>query len=77
MLQNHTDKMRVDKVKPAGFFFCILLQDTNKFAITSSDSGCYRDLHLVNCGTHGHTHPKECGCKRKLESAGFVKDCTR
>lgn len=77
MLQNHTDKMRVDKVKPAGFVFCILLQDTNKFAITSSDSSCYRDLHLVNCGTHGHTHPKECGRKRKLESAGFVKDCRR
>lgn len=70
--------MRLGKVKPAGFF-CVLLQDTNKYlrALSSSDSGCYKDLHLANCGTHGHTHPKESGSRRKLESAGFVKDCRR
>lgn len=57
VLQNHIDRTRQSKT--CWFFSCSFAGHKYLLAITSKDSGCYRDLHFVNCGTHGHTHTKE------------------
>ena len=65
--------MSINKVKPVGFL--------SSFTGHKYVAACYHflrlwllELHLVNCGTHEPNHPKESSYRRKLESAGFVKD---